>query len=205
MAKPDRALNQEIRAKRQAARARMRDLRRAIVKLTGARRRLLRAAASECKRIKAAARHEASGVYGRKARARADLSCATDRVKALQQYGRRLGELVDEFALQDAVLSRTAKPPTKAQRAAGMRRAEAWDRERQNIPPEFLPLWDKYGRQKRFAPLPHAPRWERFLEWAQSDEGIDETYQLAEQDAEKYIQRLAREYQRQAVAEAVPF
>jgi len=199
--KHNAAIDRSIRARRRDARLRMKEIRHAITKLGAARQRLLRATASECRKIKAANAGR-RGVYGRKQRADNQTQCASDRAKALQQYGRRLSQLVDAFALHDAVLATQTIPRTKAQQLAQERVSEKWDYERQNIPPELLPLWDRVGRQSRFAKTPKAARWERFLEWAETDEGIDQTYQFAAEDAENYVQRMAAEYERQAAVAA---
>lgn len=185
-----------INLQRFDARVHMRAIRGAVKKLTAARRRLLRIAAAECRKLKAEARHRRSGLYRRGEQAQAQVACSAGRTKALQQYSKRLQELVDQFALHDALLSSTRRVRTAAQKKAAERRSEYWDFEGQNIPAELLPLWKKYGKQDRFKQTPKAARWERFLEWAETDEGITASHLLATQDADRYVEEMAAAYAR---------
>jgi hypothetical protein len=196
MTKAQREANRAIRIKRQDAQFHIRAIRSAVKKLTAARRRLLRIAAADCRKRKEEARHSRSGLYRRHDQAQAAVACSAGRTHALQQYSKHLGALVDQFALWDAVMMKTKAPRTAAQRSASVRRSESWDLERQNIPAEYLPLWDRYGKQARFAAKGHTPRWERFLEWAQSDEGIEAAHQHASTDAEAYLKEMISEYHR---------
>lgn len=188
------ALNRQIRDQRKAVGLHKRELMRAIKKLGHARRRLMRHTAAECRRIKAKTRGLYRGVYARRQSAVNAIACAENRLKALKQYGVKLSAMVDEIALQDALLLRTRPPSTGRSRKAE-KQIERVSLERHNIPAELLPLWDRYGQQSRFAPSSKAARWERFLEWAETDEGTAQAYILADEQAASYIAQLEKELQ----------
>lgn len=175
------------RAERRQNRLRVAELRRLIKRLRSARRRLLRLAALDCKRMRERARGERGGIGRQIDTAKAAAHCATGRSVALSQFSAHFGRLAREIlAIQAA--ARRAVNPRKANRARELRH-ERESLAEHDVPAELLPAWRKY-RHKFKATKDATGRIrtsavEKFRDWA--EENPDVIYELVAEDTDRWL------------------
>lgn len=96
------------------------------------------------------------------------------------------------------------RPIGKVRKASRERESESDDEVRRDIPPELVGVFNKVRRSIKGSD--RRTRSEAFLEWAEENPG--EIYAMQEQEAAREINRLVKEYQREAGGKAdehVPF
>ena len=165
-----------------------------------------------------AARREAIGrirFQCRTAREKLRATCGVRRERARSEgtgvITARQREIHEERSLDK--LQRTAgkrpglkgrKPIGKVRNASRERESESDDAVRRDIPPELVGVFNKVRRSIKGSD--QRSRSEAFLEWAEENPG--EIYAMQEQEAAREINRLVKEYQREAGGKAddhVPF
>ena len=123
------------------------------------------------------------------------------RTEGTEAVTARQREINDERHLDQ--LQRTAgkrtipkgqRPIGKVRNASREREAESDDAVRRDIPPELVSVFNKVRRSIKGSD--RKSRSEAFLEWAEENPG--EIYALQEQEAAREINRLVKEYQREA-------
>jgi hypothetical protein len=181
-----RKLRREIEAaRREAVKAKLRELKDKIKEARIARREDVRAVQLDC-RLKREELRQSCGL--RKARAKesgaAEVLRRADALESERRFERQM---------------RAADRPRKLRSTARERRAESDDEVRGNISPDLVPIFNAIARHIK--PGARRSRTEAFLEWVEENPG--EVYDLMQRDADRYLQQLLAE-QAQAEEELRP-
>jgi len=182
------------RAQRQSGKLRAAELRRLVKRLRSAKRRLLRLAATDCRRMRERARHERKGLGRQIDTAKAAAHCATGRGVALSQFSAHFGKLAREIMAIRAAAARTVDPK---RRARGRElKAERESLLEHDVPPELLPAWRKYRHKFKAVKAPdgriRTSAVEKFKDWA--EENPDVVYELVSEDADHWLTEITNQY-----------
>ncbi len=187
-------LRREIdRARREAFKARVVELRELITQARAQRDEAIKAVQSDC----ALKRQELS----QSCRSRAVVARASGNSAVAQ----RRAKLLEEKGFETKM--RGHERPRRLRSTTGERRQESDDEVRSNLPSDMVRVFDSV--RKSIKGSPRKSRTEAFLQWAEENPG--EVYELMQHDADRYLaqllaeqERVQRELRRSSLA-GVPF
>lgn len=177
MALDKKRLRREIERERRARlKARLAELRELIKKARAERRQAIAFIRQDCREKRIAHR------LACQARA------AEARSRGATQIEARRGELAQELA-DEQVIRDADRRHFKVRSTARERRQESDDEVRSNLPPELVPVFERFGRSLKGGP--RRTRTEAFLEWV--EENPDVIYEFQQQDADRWLGQLLAE------------
>jgi hypothetical protein len=187
-------LRREIdRARRQAFKARLLELRELITQARQERDERIAGVRQDC----ALKRQELS----QSCKSRATMA----RASGNSEVAARRAKLAEERGFEEKM--RAHERPRRLRSTSGERRQESDDEVRSNLPPDMVRVFDAVRKQIKGGP--RKSRTEAFMQWAEENPG--EVYDLLQHDADRYLaqllaeeERLRREQRRASLA-GVPF